>query len=217
VLDGEPLTLRRTAATSALASTYLSRADSKTLLLVGTGRLAPHMAAAHGTVRDFERVLVWGRSEDKARALVERLSGEGISAQAVRDLARAAAEADVITCATTAREPVLHGAWIRSGTHVDLVGAFAPDMRESDDALLARAELFVDTCGGALEEAGDLLQAMESGAISRDSVRAELAELVCGRHPGRTSSGAITVFKSVGAAVADLCAAGLVMARNRRG
>ena len=215
VLDAEPLTLRRTAAASALASTYLSRPDSRTLLVVGTGRLAPYMAAAHATARRFERVLVWGRSRDGARRLAADLARQGLPARPVEDLAAAAAQAEVITCATTAREPLLHGSWLRPGTHVDLVGAFTPEMRESDDALLARADVFVDTYAGALAEAGDLVQAIAGGAIARASVRAELSELASGRHPGRTGNAAVTVFKSVGAAIEDLCAAALVTARSR--
>src|SRR5690348_13468316 len=141
LLDAEPLTLRRTAAASALASTYLSRADSRTLLVVGTGRLAPYMAAAHASVRRYARGLVWGRSGEGAARIAAGRARRGLPARAVSDLAGAAGEADVVTCATTAREPVLRGAWLRPGTHVDLVGAFAPDMRECDDALLARAEI----------------------------------------------------------------------------
>jgi len=210
LLDGEALTLRRTGAASALASTYLSREDSSTLVVVGAGRLAPYMAAAHCAVRPIERVLVWGRSPGRAETLAARLRGEGLPAQTAADLPRALAQADIVTCATTAREPVLRGEWVRPGTHVDLAGAFAPDMRESDDALIARAEIFVDTFGGALKEAGDLLQPMARGAISREALRAELADLVCGRHPGRASAAQITLFKSVGAALEDLCAARLV-------
>jgi ornithine cyclodeaminase/alanine dehydrogenase-like protein (mu-crystallin family) len=213
LIDAEPLTLKRTSAASALASSYLSRADSRTLLVVGTGRLAPYMAAAHASVRGFERVLVWGRSGEAARRVAASLSEQGLPAREAGDLARAAAEADVITCATTAREPVLRGAWIQPGTHVDLVGSFTPDARECDDALVSGAEIFVDTYAGALAEAGDLVQPMRSGAISRESVRAELADLVAQRHPGRTTARAVTVFKSVGTAIEDLCAAGLVVSR----
>jgi len=214
LLDGDALTLRRTGAASALASTYLSRKDCRTLLVVGTGRLAPWMAAAHCAVREFERVLVWGRSAEKARSLAVRLKGEGLPAQAAADLACAAAQADVVTCATTAREPVLLGRWLKPGTHVDLVGAFAADMRESDDALVSRATLFVDTFTGALKEAGDLVQPMARGVIGREALRAELADLAAGRHPGRTALDEITLFKSVGAALEDLCAARLAVERS---
>jgi ornithine cyclodeaminase len=211
LMDGDALTLRRTGAASALASAYLSRKDARTLLVVGTGRLAPWMALAHCAVREFECVLVWGRSTERAGLLAERLKSEGLPARCADGLADAAAQADVVTCATAAREPVLRGRWIRPGTHVDLVGAYAADMRESDDALVARAEIFVDTFAGALKEAGDLVQPMARGIIGRDALRAELADLAAGRHPGRTAPEAITLFKSVGAALEDLAAAQLVV------
>ncbi len=205
LIDGEALTLRRTAAASALASTHLSRGDARTLLVVGTGALAPYMADAHRAARRIERVLVWGRSFERACLMAQRIDGE-----ACASLPQALAQADVVTCVTTARTPVVHGADVRPGTHVDLVGAFAPDMRESDDALIMRAEIFVDTYAGALREAGDLLQPMAAGLLRRERIRAELAELVRGHHPGRGTRDEVTVFKSVGTALEDLAAAELV-------
>ena len=154
LIDGEALTLRRTAAASALASTYLSRADARCLLLVGTGALAPYMAAAHCAVRPVERVLVWGRSHERALRTVATLVDQDLPAEPVADLASAVAGADIVSCATTSREPIVRGAWLRPGTHVDLVGAFTREMRESDDELITRAEIFVDTFAGALVEAG---------------------------------------------------------------
>ena len=214
LIDGEALTVRRTAAASALASTFLSRADSETLLIVGPGRLAPYMAAAHCKVRPIRRVLVWGRSAERARATAAALAAlVEPPAEVVSDLRQALERCDIVCCATTAREPVLRGAWLRPGTHVDLVGAFAADMRESDDALILRSELFVDTRAGALREAGDLVQPIRAGTLSANHIRAELADLCTGRHPGRTNEDAITVFKSVGAAIQDLAAAGLAMQR----
>jgi ornithine cyclodeaminase/alanine dehydrogenase-like protein (mu-crystallin family) len=213
LLDGEALTLRRTAATSALASRYLSRPDSGCLLVVGTGALAPYMAAAHCSVRPIRRVLVWGRAAERARTLANSLVDEGLPAELVTDLATGLAAADIVTCATTAREPVVLGAQVRPGTHVDLVGAFTRDMRESDDALVAKAELFVDTFAGALQEAGDLVQPLEKGSLDRSRILAELADLVTGRHEGRASAASVTVFKSVGTALEDLCAARLVFER----
>jgi ornithine cyclodeaminase/alanine dehydrogenase-like protein (mu-crystallin family) len=213
LLDGEAITLRRTGAASALAAGYLARKDGEALLVVGTGRLAAYMARAHCAVHDFRRVSVWGRSSERARLLAARLEDEGLPARAVTDLAGAAGTADLITCATSAREPVLLGRWLKPGVHVDLVGAYAADMRESDDALVSRAEIFVDTLGGAFKEAGDIVQAIERGGLRREAVRAELADLVSGRHPGRTSPDRITLFKSVGAALEDLCAAQLVVRR----
>jgi ornithine cyclodeaminase len=214
LIDGEALTLRRTAAASALAATCLARPDSKRLLVVGTGALAPYMAAAHCAVRPMERVLVWGRSVEHARATVARLVADGLPAEVCGDLAAGLALADIVTCATTAREPIVRGALVQPGTHVDLVGAFTPEMRESDDALVRRAEVFVDTFAGALKEAGDLVQPIAAGAIARQHVRAELADLVTGHHPGRSAAEAVTVFKSVGTALEDLCAARLVYDRE---
>jgi len=214
LLDGEALTLRRTAAASALASGYLSRPDSECLLVVGTGALAPYMAAAHCAVRPIRKVLVWGRSAERAKALADTLVREGLPAQPVKELAAGLAAADIVTCATTAREPVLLGVHVRPGTHVDLVGAFTPDMRESDDALVSVAELYVDTFAGALKEAGDLVQPIEAGTLDRGRVMAELADLVSGRHPGRSTTEGITLFKSVGTALEDLCAARLVYERG---
>jgi len=215
LLDGEALTLRRTAAASALASKFLSRSDSRTLVVVGTGALAPYMAIAHCAVRPIERVLVWGRREDAARATAARLASEGLPATAAAVLDAALAEADIVTCATTAVEPILRSGWIRPGTHVDLAGGFTRGMREADDALVARAEVYVDTYAGALAEAGDLVQPIERGLIDRAHVRAELAELVRGERHGRSGRGAVTLFKSVGTALEDLCAARLAVERAR--
>lgn len=215
LIDGEALTLRRTAATSALASTYLSRPDARTLVVVGTGALAPYLARAHCAVRPIERVLVWGRHPDRAERAAAALAADGLPASAIARLDEGLAQADIVTVATTAREPVVRGAAVRAGTHVDLVGAFTREMRESDDDLVARAEVFVDTYAGALKEAGDLVQPIEQGAFRREDVRAELAELVNGRHPGRRTAAEVTLFKSVGTALEDLCAARLVAARSK--
>jgi ornithine cyclodeaminase len=136
-----------------------------------------------------------------------------LPATAIGDLNRGLADADIVSCATTSREPLVHGASVRAGTHVDLVGAFTPEMRESDDDLIARAALFVDTIGGALKEAGDLVQPMSRGVVTRDSISAELADLVLARHPGRRSRDEVTLFKSVGTGIEDLCAARLVAQR----
>jgi ornithine cyclodeaminase len=214
LIDGEALTLRRTAAASALAATFLARKDSSALLVVGTGALAPHMARAHCALRPITRLLLWGRKPARAQALAAQLRDEGLPAQALADLAPALAQADIVSCATTATDPVLHGSQLRSGTHVDLVGGFTPQMREADDALIARAEIFVDTYAGALQEAGDLVQPLANGVLSRERVRAELAELVAGTHAGRRSADEVTLFKSVGTALEDLCAARLLLERN---
>ena len=215
LVDGEALTLRRTAAASALASRFLSREDSSTLLVIGTGKLAPYMAAAHAAVRPFAKILVWGRSPDKARLLAARLAKQGLNASAVADLQQALSETDVVTCATTAATAVVHGADVRPGTHVDLVGGFTPTMREADDALVAKAAVFVDTYVGALAEGGDVVEPLRSGVLQRSDVRAELAELCRGEKDGRITPAEITLFKSVGTALEDLAAAQMVHTARR--
>lgn len=212
VLDGEALTLRRTAAASALAARYLARDDAQELLLVGAGRLAPHLACAHFALRpSLRRVMVWARVEARAQALAQRLREQGLPAQAVPSLEEALPRAQIVSCATTATAPVVHGAWLAPGTHLDLVGGFTPAMREVDDAAAARADIYVDTYAGALAEAGDLLAPLASGAISRERIVAELAELVRGEKPGRRGAEQITLFKSVGTALEDLAAAAMVV------
>jgi ornithine cyclodeaminase len=214
LMDGEELTLRRTAAASALASTYLSRPDTEQLLIVGTGQLAPYMAVAHCAVRDILRVTVWGRDLQKSQLTIEKIKALGLPASVAIDVAEdletASMTADLISCATTSRQALLQSASVQPGTHIDLVGGFKPDMREADDELMSKARLFVDTFDGALAEAGDLVQPLQAGLITRTSVLAELAELASGRHAGRSNAQEITLFKSVGTAIEDLCAANLV-------
>ena len=208
LLDGEALTLRRTAATSALAAQRLARPDAQSLLIVGTGRLAAWMARAHAALRPaLTQIAVWGRRTDAAQALALELRREGLPAHAATDLESATRAADIISCATTSSEALLRGAWLAPGTHLDLVGAFRPDMREVDDAAVQRARVVVDTYAGALAEAGDLTQPIARGVITRAHVRAELAELLRGERDGRLASSDITLFKSVGTALADLAAA----------
>ena len=213
VIDGEALTLRRTAAASALAARYLARQDASTLLVVGTGKLAPYMLRAHCALRPaLTRVHLWGRNVQVAQTLAQELRDEGLPVDVATDLQEAARTADIISCATTATVPIVHGAWLSQGTHLDLVGGFTRAMREVDDAAVARARIVVDTYAGALAEAGDLVVPLEAGVIRRDQVVAELAELVRGEHQGRTSDSEITLFKSVGTALEDLAAAELVAA-----
>ena len=211
VLDGSEITVRRTAAASALASRYLSRRDSERLLMVGTGNLAPHMVLAHAAVRPIRQVAVWGRRQTQARDLAARLSTSGFEAEAVDSLEEAAAAADIISCATLASEPLIQGAWLRSGQHLDLVGSFRPDMREADDEALRRASIYVDTRVGALSESGEMVQGLANGAITEKDVCGELSELARKNVDGRTSDETITLFKSVGTAIEDLAAAELAI------
>jgi ornithine cyclodeaminase len=205
-LDGSALTSWRTAAASALAARELARQDASSLLVVGTGKLAPMLIEAHATVRPIQKVRIWGRNPEKSAALADRFQ-DRFDCEAVTNLESAVQATDIISCATLSTEPLIRGEWLQPGSHLDLIGAFRPTMRETDGQCLARSEVFVDTYAGALSEAGDLLQAMNEGAFSKAGVRAELAELLQGSRPGRTSDNAITLFKSVGASLEDLAAA----------
>jgi ornithine cyclodeaminase len=211
ILDGSELTLRRTAAASALASGFLSRKDSATLLMVGTGNLAPHLVVAHATARPIKEVLIWGRRAEAAAQMARRMTSATFAVSVAADLEDAVARADIVSCATLASEPLIRGAWLRPGQHLDLVGAFRPDMREVDTEALLRASLYVDTRAGALCEAGEIVQALQSGSITVDSIKGELRDLATGKVPGREDEQQITLFKSVGTALEDLAAAELAV------
>jgi len=213
VIDGEALTLRRTAAVSLIAARQLARADARNALVIGTGKLAPYMAHAHARARRLDRLWVWGRRGEGAQSVAQQLRDQGLPAQAVEDLESAVRDADVISCATTSTRPIVRGAWVSAGSHLDLVGGFRRGMREADDEAIARARIVVDTYAGALAEAADILEPIEHGAITRASVVAELAELLREPARGRTAATDVTLFKSVGTAVADLAAAQLLLDR----
>lgn len=211
LLDGPALTARRTAAASALAASYLARSDCERLLMIGTGRLASHLIEAHASVRPIRNVLVWGRDRDKAARLAQRLTRRTLKVAATDDLQRAVNGAHIICCATLAAEPILLGHWLPLGVHIDLVGAFTPQMREADDETLRRARVFVDTREGALAEAGELIHAIAAGAMTEDDIAGDLYELTRGSRAGRRFHDQITLFKSVGAALEDLAAAKLAL------
>ncbi len=213
LIDGTALTVRRTAAASALASRFLSRPDASHLLMVGTGAMAPHLIAAHCAVRPIRRVTIWGRNAGHAYTTAAKIALAGVSVSAIASLENAVAEADIISCATLAAEPLVHGAWLRAGQHLDLVGGFTPAMREADDDAVRRAAVYVDTRGGAMKEAGDIVQPLASGALKAEAIKGDLFDLCRGTAAGRASPGAITLFKSVGTALEDLAAAKLVAER----
>jgi alanine dehydrogenase len=216
VIDGHMLTLKRTAAASALAAKYLSRPDADKLLMVGTGSLAPHLILAHASVRPIRELVVWGRDAKKAHTLASNFDGRRLKARAMTDLSQAVAWADTISCATLAKEPLVQGAWLRPGQHVDLVGGFTPQMREADDEAIARSRVYVDTWGGALKEAGDIVQPMANGTLLEKQIAGDLADLTQGRAAGRSFHNQITLFKSVGTALEDLAAAELVFEASRQ-
>ncbi len=209
-IDGEALTVRRTAAASALAAGYLARAEAKSLTMIGTGAMAPHLIDAHAAQRPLEIVRVWGRSPAKAAALVAQMQDRPFQVELAEDRQAAVRAADIVSCATLSKTPLVEGDWLQPGTHVDLVGAFKADMRESDDMVMTRGRIFVDTRPGALAEAGDLLLAFAAGAVGEADIAGDLFELCRGQVSGRRQDDEITVFKSVGTALEDLAAAILV-------
>lgn len=202
-IDGRALTLLRTAAVSALAADLLAPAKPEILLMVGTGALARYLVEGHCGVRDYKSVLIWGRNPQRAQAVVRDLQAEGWPASVASDLQAAARSADVITCATLANQPLIHGAWLKWGCHLNLIGSFKPNMREADDACLRHATLVVDTLA-ALHDSGDLAGPLANGVIDASQV-VLLNDLACGNR--LTKPAAKTVFKSVGVAHADLTAA----------
>jgi ornithine cyclodeaminase len=212
-MDGGELTTRRTVAASSLAARYLARPDASRLLIVGTGQLAGHLAQSHAAVRPIRQVAVWGRDPAKAQALAARLARDGFEAHAAPDLAAAVGAADIVSCVTLSREPLVRGEWLRPGTHLDLIGGFTPAMREADDEAVRRAAIFIDT-DGARTEAGDIVQPLRSGALAADGIVADQPALTRGQHPGRRSADEITLFKSTGAAQEDLAAAILAFERS---
>jgi len=213
LIDGTVLTLWRTAAASALAASYLARQDAHRLLMVGAGALAPYLIDAHAAVRPVREVLVWNRTASAATRLAAGMADRKFSITATTDLESAVRSADIVTCATLSQKPLIHGDWLPVGVHIDLVGGFRPDMREVDDAAIERARLFVDTRQGALAEAGDLVQPLQSGLIGEDDIAADLFDLTRGEHAGRRCHDQITLFKSVGTALEDLAAAIHVFSR----
>jgi ornithine cyclodeaminase len=210
MLEGRALTAWRTAAASALAARYLARADATRLLMVGAGALARHLVRAHAAVRPIETVTLWNRTRRGAEELASALAGIGLTVSVVDDLEPAVRGADIISCATLSSTPLLRGAWLRDGAHIDLVGGFTPAMREADDETVRRARIYVDTRAGALNEAGDIVDPIARGIIVPADIAGDLFDLCRGKVPGRTAQGEITLFKSVGTAIEDLAAAMLV-------
>jgi len=209
MVEGRSVTCWRTAGVSALAASYLAREEAATLLLLGTGNLAPFLIRAHASVRPLSKVLIWGRTPAKAQALAEKMAAEhrGIEFIVVGDIQAACGQADVIVCATGSAEILVQGAWVRPGTHADFLGNHHATKRECDTAMVTRSRVFVDTRVNCFNEAGEILVPIAEGAFSKEQVAGELAELCAGRVLGRQSAEEITVFKSVGCALGDLCGA----------
>lgn len=211
-IDGAAITLWKTAANSALAATYLARTESRTLLMVGAGALAPYLVRAHCAVRPISRIMIWNRTPENAKRMAAALADRGLPAETVGDLTAAAQQADVISCATMATAPVIKGAWLRPGVHLDLVGGYRPDMREADDDAARRARIFIDAWFTAGEHCGDICQPLATGVIAKDTVT-DTFQLARGERPGRQDEDEITLFKSGGGGHEDLGTAQHILAR----
>ena len=216
LIEGTYLTGIRTGAISALAARFLARPDARRVACFGAGVQARFQLRCLAALHPLERVVVIGRSPDRTRGFVESMRDTlGVPVEPGDDPHRAAREAHLIICATTSPTPVVFGADLAPGTHVDAVGAFRASDRELDGEAIRKARVVVDTYAGALAEAGDVLIPLREGIIDRTHVGAELAEVVTGRRPGRTNAEEVTVFKSVGFALEDLAAARLAYERAR--
>ncbi len=206
LIDGQRLTQWRTACASALAASYLARQDAASLLVVGAGALSSFLARAHAAVRPIRRIRIWNRTPANAHKVTAGLADLGLDVAVAPDLDAAVAEADIVSSCTISTEPLVRGALLKPGTHVDLVGGFTPTMREADDEAIRRARVHVDTLAGATKEAGDIVQPLASGVLARDAIVGDLFGLARGEIAGRGSAQEITLFKSVGAALEDLAA-----------
>jgi len=213
-VDGTALTFWKTAADSALGASYLAREEAESLLMVGAGAMAPHLIAAHCAARPSIRsVSIWNRTADKADELAAGLEVAGVSIQPVTSLESSARAADIISSATMARQPLIRGAWLRPGTHLDLVGAFTPDMREADDDCFRVATSFVDSRDTTIHEIGEIMTPLANGVIEEGDIVADLYDLCRGRHPGRTGNDEITLFKNGGGGHLDLMTTRFLMER----
>lgn len=206
MIDGNEITSRRTAAASALAASYLSRKEAASMLVLGAGRVASLLPHAYRAVRPIERVAVWDINASQGEALAARLQADGFDARFAPTIAAACEDADIVTSATLSTSPLVQRAWLRPGTHLDLIGGFTPAMREADDDCFDATSVFVDTSEAVLK-AGDLLHPIGAGVLMAADIQAMLADLCQQRHPGRTNDTEITVFKAVGTALEDLAAA----------
>ena len=206
VVDAKALTNKRTAAASALASSLLSNENSKSLLMIGTGTMAPALIEAHTAMIPIDKVYVWGRNFAKAQDICESLKGNSYQCNPVKELDETISKVDIISSATMAHDPIIKGKLFQSGQHIDLVGSYKPNMREADDTAIIRSKIYVDTIEGATVESGDIYIPLTTGVISENEIIAELREMCQDNFKGRKSQDEITLFKSVGYALEDLVA-----------
>jgi ornithine cyclodeaminase len=208
VVHAGEITAIRTAAASAVATDALARSDSHRLAILGAGEQAATHARAITKVRDIRSITVWGRSMERAQAFAGRMGAElGLPVAAVADVEAAVAEADIVCTVTGAREPVLKGAWVRPGAHLNLVGSSVAGPVEVDNDLVVRSRFIVDSREGVLSQGAEFLAAKAAGLIGDDHIAAEIGQVLAGDVAGRRSAAEITVYKSLGHVVQDLASA----------
>jgi len=207
IIEAKSLTVKRTASASALASSYLSRKDSKSMLMIGTGALSINLIKAHASVRPIENVYIWGRNFNKAEAIAAELKNEKFNVYPIQSIEEKISEVDIVSCATLSKTPLVLGAYLKPGQHIDLVGAYRPTMRETDDDTIKKASIFIDTYQGGLKESGDIFIPLQSGVLNKEDIKADLFQLCSNQKPGRQNKDEITFFKSVGHSLEDLTAA----------
>ena len=209
LIDGTALTLRKTAAVSALGMHLIAKPKPKKLLMIGAGALAPHLIAAHCSVRDtICEIKIWNRTPERALRMINKVSvKKNVSIQITEDLQGSIQKADVISCATMATEPLVKGKFIKSGTHLDLVGSYRPDMMECDEHTMLHGSIFTDSPWSAVEDCGEIIVALNNGTIDQSDILANLFDLAQGKHFGRKSTEEITIFKNGGGGHLDLMVA----------
>lgn len=213
LLEGKALTIKRTAAASALAASFLAPQNATKLLMIGNGALAPELIKAHATMRPIREVRIWGRNSGHVEQLIRSIHWNNLQVQSTENLQDAVQWADVISCATLSKTPLVHGAWLKPGQHIDLVGSYKPDMREADDEVIRKSSIFVDT-PLAMKESGDLALPLKNGIITPQNIQADLKSLCANNQLVRKIKSEITVFKSVGLALEDLAAAAFIFQKT---
>jgi len=210
ILDAGEITAIRTAAASAAATNALARREASHLAILGYGEQAWRHVEAIRCVRPVDRITIWGRSPDKAKAFAGRIGGEatGTAEAAVRD-------ADIICTVTAAAEPILMSTWVADGAHINAVGSSRAGPAEIDNALVARARFFADHRAGVLAQGAEFIRAREAGLIGEGHLLGEIGEVMAGRIEGRTSDGDVTIYKSLGSIVQDLAAARHIVEKLR--
>jgi len=208
VLEAGEITAIRTAAASAVATDALARKDARHMALLGYGEQAQTHARAIRKVRNLESITVWGRSAERAQAFAVKMQRElSIPVTASADVPSAIAQADIICTLTSSPEPILKGAWVRPGTHLNLVGSSHAGPAEVDNDLVVRSRFIADSREGVLNQGGEFLRAKKAGLVGDDHIVGEIGQVLAGAIEGRRSPDEVTVYKSLGHVVQDLSSA----------